>query len=81
MGADDTGEMTTWENFEKLKAEVEEELEDVHLVCALGVGLSLVGGGLSGTHLCACAAGVKWSGPSLSMCPTLSLDERWDVSS
>ena len=32
MGADDTGEMMLWENFAKLKEEVEDELEDVHLV-------------------------------------------------
>lgn len=53
MGADDTGEMTTWENFAKLKAEVEEELEDVHLVCVekwlllLSVAIASANGGLS----------------------------------
>lgn len=32
VGADDTGEITLWENFSKLKAEVDDELEEVHLV-------------------------------------------------
>ena len=32
MGADDTGELTRWENFTRLKAEVADELEEVHLV-------------------------------------------------
>ncbi len=36
MGVDDTGDITTWENFRKFKAEVDEELEGVHLVSPLG---------------------------------------------
>ena len=32
MGGDDTGDITSWENFRKFKAEVDEELEGVHLV-------------------------------------------------
>lgn len=37
MGVDDTGDITTWENFRKFKAEVDEELEGVHLVSPVGV--------------------------------------------
>ena len=32
VGTDDTGDLTTWENFAKFKMEVEEELEEVLLV-------------------------------------------------
>lgn len=32
MGADDTGDIMTWENFVKFKAEVNKEMEEIHLV-------------------------------------------------
>lgn len=33
LGADDTGDITSWENFVKLKTEVDDDdLSDVHLV-------------------------------------------------
>lgn len=32
VGVDDTGDITNWENFLKLKSEVDEELGEVHLV-------------------------------------------------
>ncbi len=32
VGVDDTGDITNWDNFIKLKSEVDEDLGDVHLV-------------------------------------------------
>ena len=32
VGVDNTGDITKWDNFVKLKSEVEEELGEVHLV-------------------------------------------------
>lgn len=32
LGPDDTGEITVWDNFAKLKSDVDDDLVDVHLV-------------------------------------------------
>ena len=32
LGADNTGDITSWDNFRKFKAEVDEVMEGVHLV-------------------------------------------------